>query len=407
MNAAVQPRILAIGADLAEGLVPPGMEWLEIAIRPPSGPLVTLAAVGDTGFSGEQIRAALKAGAASPFAEVEAFLRSCDVAFANLEGVLTDDPLPWVPFAAPTRAADLLAGSGLGVVCLANNHVADHGPEGLGSTLDALEDRGLLVVGAGRDADSARGLVVVEAAGLRIGFLAAARTLEARPVVGPWYCELEPNVLVEEVKQARTRVDVVVVSLHTGFMYLDYPDPELRALGHRLAAAGAGAVLVHHPHVLQGIEVSAGGVVCYSLGNFLVDWQEGLVTEELMVREQQEGGIFRFEFDHHGLAVVRVLPTVIEARRRVRFATGDQGRAILERLTRITADLDGDYLPVFRKQRAQRNARLAIKTLCGLARRGKWRDLLRMLSRGRPDHIAMLVRWLTSRRFGSRRNGAL
>ena len=37
--------------------------------------------------------------------------------------------------------------------------------------------------------------------------------------------------------------------------------------------AGADAVVGHHPHVLQGVEIHAGVPIIYSLGNFVFDLQ--------------------------------------------------------------------------------------------------------------------------------------
>ncbi len=88
------------------------------------------------------------------------------------------------------------------------------------------------------------------------------------------------------------------MSLHTGFMLVEYPAPEVRAMALRLAAAGADLILMHHPHVLQGVEVTdEGRVICYSLGNFLFDWQEGEIPVPIVEDLQRQGGIFTFELD--------------------------------------------------------------------------------------------------------------
>jgi hypothetical protein len=63
--------------------------------------------------------------------------------------------------------------------------------------------------------------------------------------------------------------DLVVVLLHWGKEYADDPGGWRRVLARRLIDAGAHLVIGHHPHVLQGIERHRGGLIAYSLGNFL------------------------------------------------------------------------------------------------------------------------------------------
>ena len=67
------------------------------------------------------------------------------------------------------------------------------------------------------------------------------------------------------------------------------------------------------PMYLQGIEITpCGKICCFNLGNFLYDWQEGDVAVSTMLREQNEGGVFRFVLDRDGVAQLVVLPTWID-----------------------------------------------------------------------------------------------
>ena len=77
------------------------------------------------------------------------------------------------------------------------------------------------------------------------------------------------------IRQARRDADVVVVVIHWGvppaFLapvqapLADYQRPLARAL----VEAGADAIVVHHPHVVHGVELIDGKPVFYSLGNFV------------------------------------------------------------------------------------------------------------------------------------------
>ncbi len=93
----------------------------------------------------------------------------------------------------------------------------------------------------------------------------------------PEYNETSPNPkdlvrTVEEIKETRRQADVVLVSVHAH---------EMKGADSKVAAqfvetfaracidAGASAVIGHGPHELRGIEVYNGGLIFYSLGNFI------------------------------------------------------------------------------------------------------------------------------------------
>ena len=52
---------------------------------------------------------------------------------------------------------------------------------------------------------------------------------------------------------------------------MDCPSVEQIRAAEALTGAGAKMVIGHHPHVVQGIEMCRGGLVAYSLGNFIFD----------------------------------------------------------------------------------------------------------------------------------------
>ena len=72
-------------------------------------------------------------------------------------------------------------------------------------------------------------------------------------------------------RAAVREADVVVVSLHWGIEYTEQPTEEQKRLARRLIDAGASLVLGHHPHTVQPVERYHGGLIAYSLGNFVFD----------------------------------------------------------------------------------------------------------------------------------------
>ena len=353
--------------------------------RREAGPVVRLCAVGDIGLSGAVSREAQVRGYADLWAEISPLLQTADLVFGNLESPLVPPDLGEGFFAGPITGAEALAQAGFDLLNLANNHIGDYGPEGLACTLNACQKAGLKVLGAGGRKERLTDPRVIDLDGLRLAWLGCARTLQTQSEAGPFYWELDEPALLRAVRSAKGKGDLLVISLHMGRMYLDYPDPDHRRLAHKLLEGGADLVLMHHAHVLQGVEVKPGPqVVCYSLGNFLIDWQEGWVPTRVVEEQQRTGGVFLFELDREGIKQTAVLPTYLDDHFRVRWAVGEKGVAVLKRLEGISRDLEGNYLPLFNRQRAERNTGHLLNVLWFHLRRGRWGSVWSELIKIRP-----------------------
>jgi poly-gamma-glutamate synthesis protein (capsule biosynthesis protein) len=230
----------------------------------------------------------------------ELFARA-DLRVANCERQYSDRPSATARTAhgcQPTSMAAIFSEFGFDVLTLANNHMMDAGPEALLDTRDTLRNRGIAVTGAGRDLAEARQPAVVERNGIRIGFLAYCSALpagseagEAKVGVAPLRVKtsydgrgphapvrvrtvLDPDdraMVVEDIRKLRREVDVVVVSLHGGVIWVPrvISDYQIEA-AHAAIDAGADLVLGHHPHILKGIEVYKGRAVFYSLAHLCI-----------------------------------------------------------------------------------------------------------------------------------------
>jgi len=214
----------------------------------------------------------------------ELFL-GADLAFLNLEGPLADglpqkkcrpDSQSCYPFRMPTRLTRALTAAGIDVVGNANNHAGDLGPEGLDSTIRALDAAG--VKHAGKLGDEAR----LELGGLRIAVLAAHTGHCCLSV-------LDLEALTAAVRRAAGEADLVILSMHAGAegvaarripakMERAYGEDrgEVKKAARAAIEAGADLVLGHGPHVLRGMEVWQGRLIAYSLGNFVGYRQFGL-----------------------------------------------------------------------------------------------------------------------------------
>ncbi len=235
-------------------------------------PSVTIVAVGDMRLDGPVGKVIAEGGAAAPLEGIADALRG-DILFGNLECPVTTRgskvEKTW-NFKAPPR--NLAAISSFTVVSVANNHAFDYGPQGLLDTLRYLRKARIKALGAGRDRDEAEKLVVIKRRGLKIGWLAFTSTFpkEAWAKPGrPGVAYSDFKRFPEVIREARPKCDVLLVSFHGGTELDEEPNELQKAFARDAIDAGADAVIGHHPHVLQPIQVYKGKPIFYSLGNFL------------------------------------------------------------------------------------------------------------------------------------------
>ena len=207
-------------------------------------------------------------------------LRQDDVTFANLETPLSER----VPIetgeppilGAPGAVADALAGVGLDVVSVANNHSYDQTAAGLGETLDALGRVQVRAVGAADDHDAAPGPFITVHNDVRFAFLAYTERINRGPVASGQYvraARFELEEVLDHVRRVRPQVDVLVLSIHWSHDFVRAPTAAQRERARALIDAGVDVILGHGAHVLQTVErtTSARGdaLVAYSLGNLI------------------------------------------------------------------------------------------------------------------------------------------
>ncbi|MBA2540532.1 MAG: CapA family protein [Deltaproteobacteria bacterium] len=219
-----------------------------------------------------------------PLVDIEKHLAS-DLTFGNFETTITRTlPNNGGPHdgkgnkrfvTLPERAAVLARNQRFHAVTLANNHQLDNDKAGLVETPKFLTELGIRYVGAARD-DNAKRFVVetLEVKGWRVGVIpATTQTNRGQLRDGPFIAYVPApafkNQIVPVIAAARTSHDLIVVQAHWGQEYQDAPARWQIDAAHAFIDAGADVVIGHHPHVLQGIERYKGGVIAYSLGNFV------------------------------------------------------------------------------------------------------------------------------------------
>ncbi len=374
--------------------LPENLWTLGLFQRPTESAKIRMAAVGDLSLSGRISRTGQIKGFPWLFQEIQAVFKQCDLVFANLESPFVKSFHSEKLFAAPLQAAHSLADIGFNILHLANNHIYDHGPRGLTTTLQACADNGILALGAGINLSIAQKPIIVRLNGVRIGFLGCGKTRINQSQTGPNYWEFNEKEILRAAISLRPKVDLLILSMHLGYMYINYPHPDHKKLAEQLIEYGADLILMHHAHVLQGMQLFPGGkMVFYNLGNFIMDWEEGMVHTSTAIEERRQSAIFLFDLDNKGVCFAAALPIYISDQMQVQWAIGEHGQRILENMANYSQALKGNYFPRFAQQRAERNVNLATRVVLHHLKARNWRVLKQLFIRFRPSHFFMLWKW--------------
>ena len=148
----------------------------------------------------------------------------------------------------------IMTDSGIEAVSLGNNHTYDYGETGFNDTVSALKEAGI--------GYAYRNTVATfkTSAGITIGVVSSglqSQTIEAEQYIYDG---------IEKLKE--DKVDLIIACVHWGVEKDYYANDYQVEVGHMIIDAGADLVIGNHPHVLQGVEIYNGKIICYSLGNF-------------------------------------------------------------------------------------------------------------------------------------------
>ena len=269
-----------------------------------------------------------------------AFLKKGDVTLINLETPLTKVcPLQTegFTFCGDSRQVQGLTYAGVDVASLANNHIGNYGQGGIDETIAILESNKLGWSGFGH-------LDIQEVRSVKFGFLAfnGIGTLVDR------------EGLESEIKAARPKVDVLVVSVHWGDEYVltprkygDIAPDDPQEIGHLMIDAGADLVIGNHPHTVQGVEIyrPLRGADCLDnpshsrvlrsceLEEKLITYAHGnFIFDQTWSPETQEGVVGEYTFYENQLVNVLFHPILVDVSYQPRFLSEKNGKHILDRM---------------------------------------------------------------------------
>ena len=233
------------------------------------------------------------------FRYVKPLFEKADFVVANLETTLAETPpySGYPSFRSPAQLALALADAGVDVAVTANNHSLDGGANGVGSTIDILEQYGVKSTGTFRDSVDykARNPLWLNKKGLKIALLAYTYGTNGVPVPNDVMVNLLDTVQIKRdiVACREAGADCTIAFLHWGVEYSQRVSREQSAIAKCLHNAGCQVVVGSHPHVVQGVEVSKREVTTYSLGNFVSNQRmrgsDGGTIAQLDIEKRTDG----------------------------------------------------------------------------------------------------------------------
>ena len=203
-------------------------------------------------------------------------ISEADYAIANLETPIIDEPSPieksGACFGSKRAIVSTLKNVGFNILNVGNNHINDHGPSGIITTIDEIRANSILALGAGIDLAEASKPLILEKEGVKLSLLS--------------YCEhefsiTEPNLpganpvclidFHQKIEKLREESDLIVMLYHGGRENYSYPTPNQQRLCKHFISSGVDIVVCQHSHRIGAIESHEGGVIFYGQGNFLFD----------------------------------------------------------------------------------------------------------------------------------------
>ncbi|HNZ83658.1 MAG TPA: CapA family protein [Candidatus Pacearchaeota archaeon] len=272
------------------------------------------------------------------FGKIKNYFDYADFSIVNLESPISDCPQlapDTMEFCAPKEVAACLNSKsnefslGIDIALLANNHMMNFKEKGLQDTLDSLESKGILHIGAGNNQDQANTPIFIERKGIKFALLdyTDRDVLDINYAAqgdNPGVNPMDFDLLEKGIYQAKGKADFIIVFIHSGTEYVQEANKRQIEFAHKAIDLGAELVVGSHPHVVQNAEIYKGKYIFYSLGNFSFD--------QMWSQDTRNGLVAKFCFSEKELKNIELVPIQINDYSQPNFIFGDTGKEILKRL---------------------------------------------------------------------------
>ena len=235
----------------------------------------TLGATQTHGYAGSFHEYYDKYGQDYFFKNIRSIFEQDDFTLINLECVLSNATerveKTWNLKGKPEYVG-IMTDSSVEGASLGNNHTFDYGQQGLDDTREVLNKAGI-IFGFNDHVDT-----YTTKDGIKIGIVSASQ-LSAD--------ETHANYIRDGIAELREEgADLVIACCHWGIEGDHYPNDYQQKLAHQVIDWGADLLVGTHPHVLQGMELYNGKMICYSLGNFCFGGNRNPKDKDTAIYEQ-------------------------------------------------------------------------------------------------------------------------
>ena len=221
---------------------------------------------------------------------------------------------------------DFLKECHVDAVSLANNHILDV-YESFDRTSDVLQKANIRYFGAGNNLTRAQAPVEITEGNeqyLLISFgwsvisciyatdrMAGVNPLEAKNIFP----------FIEKLIKSHPEKRIITI-MHWDYELERFPMPAHRKLAKALIDMGVEAVIGHHPHCVQGVEVYKGKLIAYSVGNWFIPGKVYMnrklafpdyANDEIAMEITQDSFIvhrYRYDINNHTLMFVSSIDLV-------------------------------------------------------------------------------------------------
>lgn len=280
------------------------IEKMEIATAVETVSTTTMLFVGDVMLARHVERLIEANGIAYPFAHIHTLLHTPDVTIGNFEAAIpehhVETPERGMVFSVRAPYLSALKLAGFDILSLANNHSYDYGDKGFSNTKKECDRISIACIGtAGKLNDMSSHVYTKN--GRSIGLL-FVHTLFYTP----------DNDEIRKLFTALSqKSEFQFVYIHWGDEYALEHNVFQEKLAKTLIDAGADAIIGHHPHVIQDIDIYNGAPIFYSLGNFIFDqYFSEHVMQGLVVSADVGSTTIKFALEVVDSSLVRSQPRV-------------------------------------------------------------------------------------------------
>ncbi|WP_270658909.1 CapA family protein [Paraclostridium bifermentans] len=265
--------------------------------------------------------------------ELDDIWSSADVRVFNLEVPIFDKLNPihkcGSNLIAPKSTINGIKALNPTLVTLANNHILDHGEEGLKSTQEILKDNYIPFTGVGDDIYQARKPYIIEHNGITLGIYACAEnefTIATEKSMGA--NPFDPLESLDDISKLSDKCDYLIVLYHGGKEYYRYPSPYLQKVCRKIIEKGADLVICQHSHCIGSLEKYMESTIVYGQGNFIFDGDDNEFWNTSI--------IIQIELNEN--IIVDFIP-ICKDGNRIRLASENEKKAILDGFNKRSEDI--------------------------------------------------------------------